>query len=63
MEQKTLKQLRIENRYTIKQVSELSGVKHGTYVGYEYNNRKVSLENAQKLAAFYGLEIKDIKFN
>lgn len=59
--QKTLKELRTENRYTIKQVSEGSGVAFSSYVGYEIGKRRMTLMAAQKVAKFYGISSDDIK--
>lgn len=61
-EKKTLRQLRKELRYTLKEVSEGSGVAFSTYTAYELGNRKPSLANAQKLAKFYKCKVEDIDF-
>lgn len=58
---KTLAELRKENRYTLKQVAEGSGVPFGSYVGYDYGTRRLTLESAQKVARFYGISTDDIK--
>ena len=59
---KTLKQLRKENRYKQREVSEESGVPFGTYVAYELGYRKPSLGAAQKLAQFFKCKVEDIDF-
>ena len=61
-ERKTLKQLRNENRYTLREVSDKSGVAFSTYVSYELGYRRPSLGNAQKLADFYKCKVDDINF-
>lgn len=60
-EPKTLAELRKENRYTLKQIAEGTGVTFGSYVGYEYGTRRIPLEAAQKIANFYGISTDDIK--
>ena len=62
-EKKTLRQLRKENRYTINEVSEGSGVPFSSYTAYELGYRKTSLEAATKLADFYKCSIEDIDFD
>lgn len=62
-EPKTLKELRKEFRYTIQQVADGTGIPFGTMVGYDCSYRKLSLQNAQKIAAFYGISVDDIKPN
>lgn len=59
--QKTLKELREENRYTLRAVAENTGIPYGSYVGYEYGYRKIPLKQAQKIAQFYGIDTGDIK--
>lgn len=60
--EKTLAEWRKENRYTLKQVAEGTGIPFGTYVRYEYDNqRKMPLEYAKKIAEFYGISVEDIK--
>lgn len=60
-EPKTLKELRKEFRYTMRQVAEGTGIPFGTYVALDCNYRKISLPNAQKIAKFYGISTDDIK--
>ena len=57
----TLKEHRVEQRYTMQQVSDGSGVPFGTYVGYDCRTRKMSLENAKKIANFLGIAVEDIE--
>lgn len=59
--EKTLKEHREEKRYTMRQVSDGSGVPFGTYVGYDCQTRKISLENAKKIAKFLEIAVEDIK--
>lgn len=60
-EPKTLKELRAEFRYTIKQISKGTGIPFGTLVGYDCSNRRMSLDNAKKIAEFLGINAEDIK--
>lgn len=60
-EPRTLKELRKEFRYTLKQVSEGTGIPYGTIVGYDCQHRKISLKNGQKIADFFGIATDDIK--
>ena len=62
-EKKTLKELRKEIRYTLKEVSEGSGIPFSSYVAYELGNRKPSLKAAEKLAKFYKRRVDEIEFN
>lgn len=62
-EKKTIRQLRVENRYTMRAISEATGIPYGTYVAYDCGYRKTSLSAAQKIAAFYGLNVDDIDFS
>ena len=59
--QKTLKEWRKENRYTMKEVAEATGIPYGTMVALDCNYRKPSLMNAQKIAKFYGISVDEIK--
>lgn len=61
-EQKTLRELRKEIRYTQHEVSDGSGIPFSTYVAYEMGYRKPKIENAVKLAAFFKCNVEDIKF-
>ncbi len=50
-----LKELRAQNKYTIAQLCELTGLNQNTYAKYERNERDVSTETLSKLADFYGV--------
>lgn len=60
-EPKTPRELRQENRYTLKQVAEGTGIPFGSYVGYDYGTRRLTLDAAKKLADFYKISSDDIK--
>lgn len=60
---KTLKELRKQNRYTIKEVAEKTGIAFSTYTSYEMGYRMPRVDNAQKLAEFYGCKVDDIDFS
>lgn len=61
-DKKTLRQLRIENRFKQREVSEGASVPFGTYVAYELGYRKPSLAPAKRLARFFGCRVEDIEF-
>lgn len=59
---KTLKELRKEIRYTQREVADACEIPFSTYVAYELGYRIPKILNAEALATFYGVEIKDIEF-
>lgn len=60
-EKKTLAELRSEQRYTLKQVAEGTGIPFGSIVAYNYGSRKIPLQNAKKIADFFGISVEEIK--
>jgi transcriptional regulator with XRE-family HTH domain len=62
MKKKTIRELRTENRYTVQQIADKTGIPFSTYTAIELGYRKCSLEVLEKLAAFYGLKMDDIDY-
>ena len=54
---KMLKELREENHYTQKQLSELLGINSVTYLHYEKEQRQPPLELLADIAKFYGVTV------
>lgn len=52
-----LKELREENHYTQKQLSELLGINSVTYLHYEKDQRQPPLELLADIAKFYGVTV------
>ncbi len=50
-----LKELRVQNKYTVARLCELTGLNQNTYAKYERNERDVSTETLSMLAKFYGV--------
>lgn len=59
---KTLKELRKEQRYTVKAVSEGTGIPFPTLTAYDNQYRSPSLRNAKKIADFFGVTVEEIDF-
>lgn len=58
---KSLRDLRIENRYTQRAISENLGIPFSTYVAYELGYRKPSLAAVSAAAKFYGVKMESIE--
>ena len=52
---KRLKELRQENNYSQKEISELMGIAQVTYSHYELCRRSVSIQNLVKIAQIYNV--------
>lgn len=63
MAKKTLRELRKEKRYTLREMADEIGIPYGSYVGYEYQNRVPNTNVAEKIAGYYGLSVSDIDFS
>lgn len=50
-----LKKLRLQRKYTIAQLCDLTGLNQNTYAKYERDERDVSTETLARLADFYGV--------
>lgn len=62
-EPKTVGELREEFRYTLNELAKGTGIPYGTIVRYNYGTRRISLDNAKKLADFLGIPLEAIKTN
>lgn len=60
--QKTLYQLRKENRYTARYLAERLGVSRQQYYNIEQGKAVIYPETKAELAKAYGLFVADIKF-
>ena len=54
---KRLKELRIENNYSQKEIAELMGIAQVTYSHYELGRRSVSIQNLVKIAQIYNVSV------
>ena len=54
---KYLKELRIENGYTQKQVAEMLGINSVTYLHYEKEHREPPLSLLADMAKLYGVSV------
>lgn len=52
---KRLKELRIENNYSQKEIAELMGITQVTYSHYELGRRSVSTQNLVNIAKIYNV--------
>ena len=52
---KRLKELRIENNYSQKEIGQLMGIAQVTYSHYELGRRSVSIQNLVKIAKIYNV--------
>jgi predicted transcriptional regulator len=59
----SLKKIRAEKGFSIKKVSDDLKIPYRTYQSYELNDRTLSLENARKVALYYGVSIERLFFN
>lgn len=50
-----LRELRVQNGYTQRQLAETLGIRQQSYVRYEYGTSEPSLENLKKLCEFYNV--------
>ena len=57
-----LKQYRAITKLTQEQVAEQIGIPHNTYVRYETDIRKPTLENAIKLSRYYHVSIDELLY-
>ena len=57
---KKLKDLRLENKYTVKMMSEKTGLSKSFYWQIENGLRNLTYENAQKISAVFNLKPDDI---
>ena len=60
---KKLKQLRIENKYTTKTMSEKLGISKPFYSQIENQRRRLTYEMAIKIAKVFGLKPDDIFYD
>lgn len=58
----TLKEIRTKNRYSLKAVAEGTGIPFSTITAYDNEYRSPSLQNAKKIADFFGVYVEEIKF-
>lgn len=52
---KRLKELRIENNYSQKEIADMIGIAQVTYSHYELGKRSVSIQNLVKIAKIYNV--------
>jgi len=52
---KRLKELRIENNYSQREIADLMGISQVTYSHYELGRRSVSIQNLVKIAKIYNV--------
>ena len=50
-----LKQLRLDNKKTQKEIAQSLGIKEQAYQRYEYGTREPKLESVKKLALYYNV--------
>ncbi|HRX13974.1 MAG TPA: helix-turn-helix transcriptional regulator [Eubacteriales bacterium] len=50
-----LRELRVQNGYTQRQLAEALGIRQQSYVRYEYGTSEPSFENLKKLCEFYSV--------
>ena len=60
---KKLKDLRLGNKYTIKVMSEKTGLSQSFYWQIENGLRNLTYENAQKISSVFNLKPDDIFYN
>ena len=58
----TMKELRKQHRYTVNDVVEGTGIPFSTITAYDNEYRSPSLENAKKIAGFFGVTVEEIEF-
>lgn len=54
---KRLKELRIENNYSQKEIADMIGIAQVTYSHYELGRRSVSIQNLVKIAQIYNVSV------
>ena len=57
MKYENIRNLRIDNRYTQKEIAEQLGVSQNTYSQYEIGVLNYPIEALEKLADFYGVSV------
>lgn len=58
----TMKEIRKQQRYTVSAVVEGTGIPFSTITAYDNGYRSPSLQNAKKIADFFGVPVEDIEF-
>ena len=58
----TMKELRKQQRYTVNDVVTGTGIPFSTITAYDNEYRSPSLQNAKKIAEFFGVPVEDIEF-
>ncbi len=57
-----VKEARLNARYSQREVAEHLGVSRPTYIKMEQNPGTITMEDAHKLAEFFGMSVDDIVF-
>lgn len=60
MIKENLKQFRIKNKYTQKEIAQILGISYRTYQSYEYGQNQVPINIIYKLVALYRCSYDDL---